>query len=158
MAGKPKPTAIKRLTGNPGKRPLPQDEPQPDRTPPKCPAWLQPEARREWRRIVPELERLGLLTLIDRVALAAYCAAYAHWREAEEIMQTEGLTYETVNKAGETTIVSRPEVGIAQKYMGLIRSFCSEFGLTPSSRGRMAVPGHMPDQDPLDQFLRMARN
>ena len=34
---KPKPTAIKKLEGNPGKRKLNQNEPQPEKTAPECP-------------------------------------------------------------------------------------------------------------------------
>lgn len=37
---KPKPTAIKELEGNPGKRPLNANEPRPERKAPRCPAWL----------------------------------------------------------------------------------------------------------------------
>lgn len=45
MAGrKPKPTAIKELEGNPGKRKLNKKEPKPDKGMPVCPEWLLPEA------------------------------------------------------------------------------------------------------------------
>ena len=37
----PEPTALKILAGNPGKRKLPENEPQPQGTP-ICPAWLSP--------------------------------------------------------------------------------------------------------------------
>ena len=42
---KPKPTALKLLEGNPGKRPLNGREPVPPRAALKCPAWLLPDAR-----------------------------------------------------------------------------------------------------------------
>lgn len=157
MTGRPKPTAIKRLTGNPGKRPLNAAEPQPDKTPPTCPAWLTGEARREWRRIVPELERMGLLTLVDRAALSGYCQSWARWREGERVLSRDGLTYEYTNKQGESVILPRPEAAIARQYLAMVRAFCGEFGLTPSSRGRMSVAGP-PEQDPLDQMLRTSRN
>ena len=49
MAGrKPKPTSLKVLEGNPGKRQLNPNEPKPDASVPKCPAWLSKEAKREW--------------------------------------------------------------------------------------------------------------
>jgi phage terminase small subunit len=70
------PTALKLLAGNPGHRPLNQNEPKPELVAPTCPSHLSREAKREWRRIVPELEKLGLLTRIDRAALAAYATAY----------------------------------------------------------------------------------
>ena len=43
-----------------------------------CPKQLDTEARREWRRVAPELERMGLSTTLDRAALAAYCACWSH--------------------------------------------------------------------------------
>lgn len=133
---KPKPTHLKILEGNPGKRPLNKNEPKPMPIAPKCPHWLSPEAKREWKRVAPELERLGLLTQIDRAALAAYCQAYARWREVEEVIRKQGLTLTTESGY----VMPRPEVKIAEKAMQTIRAFCSEFGLTPSSRSRMTLP------------------
>ena len=47
MAGrKPKPTAVKKLEGNPGKRKLNTKEPVPAKGMPDCPEWLLPEAMR----------------------------------------------------------------------------------------------------------------
>lgn len=130
--GRPKiPTAVKRLNGNPGKRPLPENEPEPDRTPPTCPAWLTAEAKREWRRVAPELERLGLLTCVDGAALASYCQSYARYVQADK----------------------QCKVNEACKHLAFVKAFCTEFGLTPSSRGRMSIPGKAPEQDPLDKML-----
>ena len=42
---KPKPTAVKVLEGNPGKRSLNTGEPKPDKKAPRCPAWLEDEAK-----------------------------------------------------------------------------------------------------------------
>lgn len=44
MAGrKPKPTAVKKLEGSPGKRKLNKKEPVPSKGMPECPDWLLPE-------------------------------------------------------------------------------------------------------------------
>src|SRR5205085_7950964 len=74
---RPKPTRLKMLTGNPGKRPLNQDEPKPEASIPDCPPELSPAARQEWDRLAAELGALRMLTNLDRAALAAYCTAYA---------------------------------------------------------------------------------
>lgn len=66
----PKPTALKRLQGNPGKRALNESEPRPAATLPRCPSHLQGEARAEWRRVARALHESGLLTQVDRAALA----------------------------------------------------------------------------------------
>lgn len=66
MAGrKPKPTAVKKLEGNPGKRKLNTKEPMPGNGMPDCPKWLLPEAKEEWNRLCKKLNQMGVLTDID---------------------------------------------------------------------------------------------
>lgn len=154
---KTKPTNLKRLEGNPGKRRLPENEPQPDPTAPRCPHWLLPEAKREWHRVAPELERLGLLTMIDRAALAGYCQAWARWRQCEEFLKRHGVTYESprYDRQGDevgSMVRPYPEVAIARHMMVEIRAFCTEFGLTPSSRGRINLPSRQ-DEDAMVDLL-----
>lgn len=83
---KPKPTAMKELEGNPGKHPLNTSEPKPNKKAPACPKWLEPEAKKEWRRLAKQMEAIGILTEVDMAAFAGYCQAYARWKEAEEFM------------------------------------------------------------------------
>jgi P27 family predicted phage terminase small subunit len=92
---KPKPTAIKVLEGNPGKRPINKCEPRPQKTVPKCPSWLEPEAKKEWRRMSKSLEALGILTKVDAASFAGYCEAYASWKEAEEFLSKHGTIFKT---------------------------------------------------------------
>ena len=93
---KPKPTRLKVLTGNPGKRPLNPDEPMPEPAIPDCPPELSPAGQREWSRLVAELAPLRILTGLDRAALAAYCGAYALWAEATEALQKYGAMVRSV--------------------------------------------------------------
>ena len=72
---KPKPTALKVLEGNPGKRPLNDHEPIPPKGELKCPSWLLPEAKKEWKRLASSLEAMGVLTMADLTAFAGYCQA-----------------------------------------------------------------------------------
>ena len=55
---KPKPTSVKILTGNPGKRRLNHEEPKPPVSVPECPVELSPTAKAEWDRLGRELVRL----------------------------------------------------------------------------------------------------
>src|ERR1700712_2576507 len=86
----PKPSRIKALTGNPGKRPLNAHEPRPVPALPECPPELGPVARQEWARLGAELSKLNLVTHLDRAALAAYCAAFGFCVEAIEQIQKYG--------------------------------------------------------------------
>ncbi len=73
---KPKPTRLKLIEGNPGKRPINGREPKPPGSLPSCPAHLSATAKTEWKRLARSLNRIGMLTEIDRAAMAAYCQAY----------------------------------------------------------------------------------
>jgi len=160
---KPKPTQLKKLEGNPGKRPLNDNEPQPDSSIPNCPWWLDYHARTEWKRVCPELHRLGLLTSVDRTALAGYCVAYSMVvRATKEI--NSGFLYDYQDKKtledGKTPELKRskkPEVGILMDALSQVRLFCSEFGLTPSARSRLSMPSKQPAKDPMEELLDYCR-
>jgi P27 family predicted phage terminase small subunit len=141
----PKPVELRILEGNPGKRRLNDQRPKPTPTAPACPAWLPDEARAEWARVLPELERLGLITLVDAAALAGYCLAWAQLRQAQGILEEHGLTMTTASGYEQ----QRPEVSIVHKCLGLIKSFSAEFGFTPSARGRMTVAPQADEDDDL---------
>lgn len=149
---KPKPTALKVLEGNPGKRPLNIDEPKPKKKAPKCPSWLEPEAKKEWRRMSKTLEQIGVLTQVDGAAFAGYCQAYARWKEAEEFLTKHG----TIFKTPSGYIQQVPQVSIAQTYLKIMKDFCSEFGLTPSARTRIKADIETgKTDDPMEDILRM---
>lgn len=149
----PKPTRLKLLEGNPGKRRLPANEPKPRPVAPSCPRSLKLEAKREWRRIVPELDRLGLLAVIDRGQLAGYCQSWAIWVEAEEWLAANGRTYILRDEDGNVRYAAPwPEVKIARDALADMRAFGARFGLSPSDRTRMTVPA-APEEDDLDALL-----
>jgi P27 family predicted phage terminase small subunit len=156
MRGRPaKPTKLKILAGNPGKRRLPDKEPQPRAVAPTMPAWLSAEAKQEWRRIVPELQALGLLTIVDRVALASYCQAWAELVIATQLVTKEGrlITINLFNRAGEfagTKQVLHPAVKMQRDAFARVKAFIGEFGLTPASRTK--VRGDKASDGPADPF------
>ena len=130
---KPKPTALKVLEGNPGGRPLNPNEPKPAKKAPRCPAWLEDEAKKEWKRMGKTLEQMGLLTEMDMAAFAGYCQAYARWKEAEEFITQHGSIVKTPSGYWQQV----PQVSIAQTYLKIMNKFAEQFGLTPSSRSRI---------------------
>jgi len=147
---KPKPTAIKQLEGNPGKRPLNPKEPKPEKKAPRCPSWLEPEAKKEWRRLAKQMEHLGTLTETDMTAFAGYCQSYARWKEAEEFISKHGTIVKTPSGYWQQV----PQVSIAQTNLKLMLRFCEEFGLTPSSRSRISIEDtSSQEQDPMELLL-----
>ena len=150
---KPKPTAIKILEGNPGKRKLNDREPVLDKRAPDCPTWLTTEARKEWHRLASTMEAMGVLTEVDRAAFAAYCQAYARWKEAEERIKETNLIF----KAPSGYPQQSPYVGIAHQSMKIMKDFMAEFGLTPASRSRIiAGAGEVDPHDDMEELLGSA--
>ncbi len=160
--GRPKtPTNLKILNGNPGKRPLPKNEPKPAPITPNRPAWVTGEGKKMWDRLVPELEKLGLITIVDGEAFAAACHSWGTYVECQKFFKKKdpstkkknGRTYEYTNSQGSTNIIERPEVKIGQKALGEFRAFCSEFGLTPAARTRIEVKMESNDIDKTEALL-----
>ena len=146
---KPKPTKLKLVTGNPGKRPLNEKEPIPKPGIPECPGHIDEEARAEWGRILPELSGMGVLARTDRAALAAYCQAWSRWVKAEGEIQKHDLV---VKAPGSGYPIQNPYLRIANTAMDFMRKFLVEFGLTPASRSRIMVGGQ--EGDEADKYFR----
>jgi len=130
------PSNVVELRGNPDHRPKNHSEPKPPPIAPSCPYWLDRRAKNEWKRVVALLEPLGLITQIDRAALAAYCQCYSEWVQADEVIQEQGMNFETPNGY----LQQRPEVAIRQKARADMLRFAARFGLTPSDRAGLKVP------------------
>lgn len=104
-------------------------KPRPGR--PTCPAWLEPAAKSEWRRIVPELSRLGLLTRVDRACLAGYCQAWAEFKAATQTITAEGRVCKNEISG---VVKTHPAVLAQRSAWAAILQFSSRFGLDPSGR------------------------
>ena len=115
------------------------DEPSPDPEIPDAPPHLSPEAREEWDRLAEELYGLGILSAIDRAALAAYCQAYGRWVEAERELMREDGTMDLVSVTSNGNVIQNPLVGIANKSLELMHKYLTEFGMSPSSRTRVSA-------------------
>lgn len=146
MPRKPQPRHLKVLRGMREDRipdPVPADTRELTR-----PGWLAPEAKREWNRLVPQLKRWGL-GLADRACLAMLCQEWAHYVAAQQVLEEEGSTYVTPTGFAKR----RPEVSLAARHLDNVRKLAGEFGLTLSSRGRVAVPEGPGQDDPASDFL-----
>lgn len=147
---KPKPTVLKVLEGNPGKRRINDREPSAPAGMPDCPGYLDDTARDEWQRTGEVLRDMGLLSLADRTALAAYCTAYSRWVQAEAAVKKFGTIVKSPDKGFP---MKSPYLTIADQAMESMRKFMVEFGLTPSSRSRIKVPDAGQAGDEFDSFM-----
>jgi phage terminase small subunit len=125
----PKPSALKLLHGNPGKRKLPQREPKPPlgAEPPK---FIRADAvlLAEWNRQAPRLKRVGVLTEIDDDALAALCVLEVKFVEMTSSGEASASALANLTKE--------------------LRALWSRFGMTPADRARVQVQeGNAPQGD-----------
>lgn len=175
----PKPAALKLLEGNAGKRPLDlAGGVNPRIEIPSAPKHLGAEARKEWKRITPLLEELGLISGLDRTALALYCQAVGRLAELESsfngkvklLVDQKGMDYaDAVYEASHAITPS----GYAQQsvIVQLIKShreqvnrYLMHFGLSPAARGRVqasnyvqpSLPGIDPGPNAQQGFARFA--
>jgi P27 family predicted phage terminase small subunit len=146
-----KPTRLKIITGT-ARKDRQKREPEPKAGTPRPPSWLDAAASRFWHELVPELEAMRVLTHADREALGLTCTALAEHQRAAAIIAEHGLTYPAETRSGTTLYRERPEVRAAGDAWRRALRGLSEFGLTPTSRGRLDVePQHVPD--PADEFF-----
>lgn len=138
-----KPTKIKILEGNPGKKALPKNEPEPVSEGVSPPDWLDETGRAEWDRIAPELDRLGLLTVLDQSGLAAYCMAFAEFVKANKEIAKDGMMHKTPNGH----LQPSPYIGIARGADERMRRYMREFGLTPAARVGLETDKQKPEDE-----------
>lgn len=131
------PTAIKRLRGNPGKRPLNEREARPGARVPPAPRWLSAGAKREYRRLGKLLLGVGLMTEIDGVALGMLCESLAMYDQAKKVLGEQQLGLIVVSDKGNT--YQHPAVGLMNSARADVLRWAREFGMTPSARSRIAV-------------------
>ena len=121
----------------------------------KCPAWLDDVAKKEWKRIINELKRLELVTNLDIASLAVCCDAYSKYIKATTDINKVGLIVSYTNKSGNKNIVQYPLINVATKYSEIYKKYCNDFGLTPSSRIKLAINKEV-DEKPVNKFEKFS--
>lgn len=135
----PKPTALKALEGNRGKRKPRADEPKPKIKIPTCPTWMPAAGKAEWKRIAKELASLGLLAEVDRAALIAYASAYAELEKSERELKKGHFVTAVATTTGRTYKKLSPWVKIRKDARKAMLEAIREFGMSPSSRTRVGT-------------------
>ena len=148
---KAKPTAIKVVTGNPGKRALPKNEPKPKNRLAAAPVWMSDEQRAIWEYGLREAPA-GVLTAIDYAIYTVYVVAVAAHQTAALRCAEDGTVIET--KQG--NVIQAPWVGLMNRQAAVIIRACAELGFTPSSRSRVSVEddGDDSEADPAAKYFQ----
>lgn len=138
---KPKPTVLKLVQGNPGRRPLTLDEFRPQAEIPPCPVHLKGEALAEWERVTGLLHSCGMLSAADRGALAMLCTLWDRYVTAETMIDTARQASPASGgmfmKSPNGFPIQSPWLAVSNKAIEQYKTMCAEFGLTPSSRVRV---------------------
>lgn len=98
---------------------------------PSAPKWLPELAKIEWKRVVPQLVASRKIAAHELQVVESYCLAVALMRQAEAVIQKEGMTFESENGPKR-----RPETTILKENIEASRRLAAELGLTPASRGK----------------------
>lgn len=155
MSRRPTPTAIKLLHGNPGNRTLNADEPQPTKGVPEMPKGMGLAAKRHWRIFVRELASVGVLSIVDGIALGEACISAALAEKYRNVALAEPMVEEPYfNKEGELAGVKWKVNPATAGYITCsknMKGFLLEFGLTPASRTKLKIerPKTSPDEEGL---------
>ena len=132
---KPTPSHVKKLLGNPGKRPIKQGEPQYPPGAGDAPPHLDQVAREEWERISELMTATGVLTQADRAVLSLYCSAWSKWVNAETKLAGDLVLSLKNGMDG-----GNPYLSIANKQLEIIIRLAAILGLDPCSRTRLTSP------------------
>jgi P27 family predicted phage terminase small subunit len=162
MSGRrPKPTQIKILEGNPGKRKIEADDLQPEAGIPEMPKGMTFAAQREWKFMCEALIELGVLTRVDGKALAAYCECYARWEEANKLITEYGQVIQVKFQDNEGNVIigdlkANPACKLSDMWLNRMKSYLIEFGLTPATRSKLKLTPK-PEVDEFDEIMNRTR-
>src|SRR5262245_63371262 len=129
------PTALQILRGRPGRRPLAGQTPEVPAAAPEPPEWLTEAARREWDRLIPELVKAQVVTLLDQAIVSLYCTALVRSRELDGLVTHEGFVI--TRGAGPGV---HPCFKASLEVLAQLRLIGGEIGLSPSARARLRLP------------------
>lgn len=127
--------------GNPGKRPLDENEFQlPLLVSAEPPDSLDEVGQKEWQRVVPILLNIKLVTELDLAIVLGYCQAFS-----EFVYSSKQIKKGFVAKSESGLPMMNPYFPILNKASDKMLKYCQELGITPVQRARIKL---FPDKEP----------
>ncbi len=107
---------------------------------PPVPKHLSPQAKAEWRRVLPQLIVRQIITKGDLAGVEHYCTCAGIVRQIEE------------ERAAAGGAIDVKMFGVLNRAAQTARQLAAEYGLTPTSRARIGTAKQSDDDDdnPLD--------
>lgn len=115
---------------------------------PQMPDYFTEDEQWKWIELVEDLQQMGILSTDTRELMIAYCTAYGGWMKARKAVETTGVVLVQKNDNGKTVIKRNPFSAELHKYRDEMNRLLPEFGLTPSSRGKLISLKAVEEADP----------
>lgn len=150
------PTAVKKIRGNPGHRPLNELEPKPRRIRPEPPALSDEVDKQLWEHYTEVLDNMGVLTEADYFTLSNLVQITKQIILLQKDIKDEGFVKTTMkmdslgNEIRE--VKSNPKIVQLHRLYAEYRYYSGLFGLDPSSRVRLRTSKGK-EKDDLEDFL-----
>lgn len=129
---KTKPTHLKLLEGNPGKRAINKNEPKPIGDLCDPPSWMTNQQKDGWNYAITHAPQ-GMLKMIDQSALSVWVIAEDMHRDASKKVQTLGMLV----KSPAGMPMQSPYLCILNKQAQIMLKAAEQLGFTPASRPRI---------------------
>ena len=143
----PKPTAKKRLEGNPGKRKLNKREPHASASRKIPPAEIDRKAHEFIAEYLPLVQSMQIYTDVDRAVFELMAVHFSIAWNAARVLMRDGLLVK-----GPFGLVKNPAAQLMRDNSMAFLRYADHFGMSPSSRSSIQVP--LPDQvDQLEMEL-----
>ena len=116
------------------------------------PSWLNKEAKKEYKRIAPLLNRLPIAEL-DLMMVSMYCDLVSDYQAASEQAYTEGRIVEELDSQGNPKTKINEAWKLKESAAKNIRSIAGQLGMTIDSRMRIVVPKEEEKEDPFADMM-----
>jgi len=121
------------------------------------PEHLDELAKTYYLFLITELEISDILSNLDIPLLEQTADCLSKMRQADDIINAEGIILSQKDRYGTDIIKEHPAVATKQKYLNQFRAMSQQLGLSPSSRAQLAgmkIEKKEEEEDPLLQILR----
>ena len=170
----PQPTALKALRGNPGHRPLPQNEPVYALVLPEPPKHLDAVALKRYQAVGEMLLKSGVMTEADMGILAMYAESWSLWIQAatevrkdlarqkaiekrwdnlDDATEAEELLAKRIQRLEMRATQDTPAVKRHREEKLMLDRFGAQLGLSPTMRTRVQAVKPEVAPDPMAALL-----
>lgn len=121
------------------------------------PEYLDELAQEYYKFLVNELEISNILCNLDIPLLEQTADCLSKMRQADEIINKEGIIIYQIDRYGNEQIKEHPAVNTKQKYLNQFRALSTQLGLSPASRAQLAglkIEKKEQEEDPLLKILK----